>query len=81
MQLPSLPKIPSSFSEAWDSVAKSATSLVSGDEAAKQVNLSSGGKNDIDVEAVVSKTHEESARKSCICPDESYVGQRDTKIS
>lgn len=37
LELPTLPKLPSSFTEAWDTVTKSASSLVSGGETENQV--------------------------------------------
>ena len=93
MELPSLPKIPTSFSEAWDTVAKSASSLVSGDDTQKvnskgkkcanvtdgDTGISEGlhGTNEVDAFTIVSKAHDESTSKSCHCPVGACLGQHD----
>ncbi|RZC39133.1 apolipoprotein O-like, partial [Asbolus verrucosus] len=79
LELPSLPKIPSSFSEAWDSVTKSASSLVSGAETDTQVK---GAKeqtlnaNEVDAVIVVAKAHEATSQ-SCQCPVGASLGHQD----
>lgn len=83
LELPSFPHIPS-ISEAWDSVTKSASSLVSGEEPLKQVITSETNEtsqvvdNIIEADALdlVSKVHESSS-ESCHCPVGSCLGQHE----
>jgi hypothetical protein len=82
LELPSLPKIPLSFSEAWDTLSKSASSLVSGGETETQVKqteaqiLSGDEVTEIDAQAIISKTHE-STSQSCYCPIGACLGHHE----
>ncbi|XP_044266640.1 uncharacterized protein LOC123012652 isoform X1 [Tribolium madens] len=82
LELPTLPKLPSSLTEAWDTVTKSASSLVSGGEMEKQVTetassvVSAQELTEADAQLIVSKTHETTSQ-SCHCPIGACLGHHD----
>ncbi|KAJ8934636.1 hypothetical protein NQ314_013235 [Rhamnusium bicolor] len=72
LELPSLPKIPTTFSEAWDSVKSTATSFVSDKEEKIEVEqVIQSPENNVQVKDpldVITESHSTSLHKSCHCP-------------
>lgn len=81
LELPSLPKIPSSFSEAWDTIKSTATSFVSDEKKpeeapTEQVNIvgSESSPGVINPLEVLTESHNIAMSKSCHCPIGACLG-------
>lgn len=88
LELPSLPKLPSSLSEAWDTVKSTATSFVSDEKkpepvsaAAEKVNKLKVEKSDLkDPLEIVTESHNIALSKSCHCPVGACLGHPEESL-
>lgn len=75
--MPSLPKIPTSFTEVWDNVKSTATSFVSDKEeksSEKVINDEDNSANIKDPLEIITETRDAALSKSCHCPIGACLG-------